>query len=178
MNFRMAAVGLAATFLAVTACGGPIQGKPSANVGGSPSTSTGKTSTTTGSASPTLEDADPCELLTVAEVERVADKLADEPARNDLGTARGCEYNVNGRPLSVDIRTNVGLAGVNPTGPVTDHTIGGHEAKVWVSPYGSCFFILGVTASSRVDVVFTAKPGEDSCGFAKRLAELVEPKLP
>lgn len=184
MDSRIAVIGLAAAaFFAVTACAA-IEGKPSPNAGAGtePSTSTGTTSapagTTSAVASAALDDADPCGLVTAEDVERALGALDGEPRRNDLGTARSCEYEVDKRLLVVDIRTNVGLAGVNATGPVTDLTIGGHQVKAWVSQGGTCFVVLGVTESSRVDITAQPRTGAQECGPAQRLAELVEPKLP
>ncbi|MFE9745314.1 DUF3558 domain-containing protein [Saccharothrix saharensis] len=177
MDSRIAVIGLAAAaFFAVTACG-TIEGKPSPNAGAGtqPSTSTG---TTPAGAPAALDDADPCALVTAEDVERALGALDGEPRRNDLGTARSCEYEVDKRLLVVDIRTNVGLTGVNATGPVTDLTIGGHRVKAWVSQGGTCFVVLGVTESSRVDITAQPKTGTQECGPAQRLAELVEPKLP
>ncbi|QQQ75531.1 DUF3558 family protein [Saccharothrix sp. 6-C] len=184
MDSRIVVIGLAAAALfAVTACGA-IEGTPSPNAGAGtePSTSTGTTSATTGTTSAgapaALHDADPCGLVTEEDVERAVGALDGEPRRNDLGTARSCEYEVDKRLLVVDVRTNVGLAGVNATGPVTDQTIGGHRVKSWVSQGGTCFFVLGVTESSRVDITLQPKTGGVECEPAKRLADVVEPKLP
>lgn len=138
----------------------------------------GATSATTGSTPTSLEDTEPCGLLTEQDLDMLG-KLGGPPLRRDLGTARSCNYNIDNHPLDIDLRTNVGLAGVNTAGPVTDYTVGGHQAKVWISSGGSCFVVLGVSPSSRVDITYiTISTGEDPCALARRVAELVEPRLP
>lgn len=175
MNSRTASIGfLAAVLLAATACSKTIEGTPApiAGAGAAPPSSTGTTS------APALDETDPCGLVDAEDVERAVGALDGAPRRRDIGTARSCEYEVHAQRLVIDIRTNVGLAGVNASGPVTDLTMGAHQAKTWVTDSGSCFYAFGVTASSRVDVAVQAREGKPQCELVKRLAELVEPKLP
>ncbi|MEV8442866.1 DUF3558 family protein [Actinosynnema sp. NPDC051121] len=175
MNSRTASIGfLAAVLFAATACSKAIDGTPApiAGAGAAPPSSTGTT------AAPALDETDPCGLVTAVDVERAVGALDGEPRRKDLGTARSCEYEVQAQLLVIDIRTNVGLAGVNASGPVTEQTLGAHQLKHWVDTNGTCFFVFGVTPSSRVDVVVQPREGKAQCELAKRLAELVEPKLP
>lgn len=175
MNSRTASIGfLAAVLFAATACSKTIEGTPApiAGAGAAPPSSTGTT------AAPTLDETDPCRLVPKGDVERALGPLDGEPRRKDLGTARSCEYEVRAQLLVIDIRTNVGLAGVNASGPVTDLTLGAHQLKHWVDANGTCFFVFGVTESSRVDVVVQPREGKAQCELAQRLAEVVEPKLP
>ena len=116
--------------------------------------------------------------MTDEEVERASGPLDGGGVRDDLGTARSCLYRPGDRLLAIDVRTNVGLAGASTTGPVTDFRVGDHEAKSWVGSDSSCFLVLGVSSSSRVDIALKANPGEDPCPFARELAALLEPRLP
>ncbi|ROP40373.1 DUF3558 domain-containing protein [Saccharothrix texasensis] len=178
MNSRTASIGLlAATLLAAAACSKAIEGTPVpiAGAGPAPPSSTG---TTSASAAPALAAADPCGLVSEEEVERALGGLDGEPRRRDIGTARSCEYEVDAQLVVIDVRTNVGLEGIDVPGPVTDLTVGKHQVKTWVTESGSCFFAFGVTASSRVDVAVQPKAGKAQCELAKRLADVVEPKLP
>ncbi|MFI9010106.1 DUF3558 family protein [Actinosynnema sp. NPDC053489] len=164
MTPRTAPTGLlVAVLLGASACANAVEGRP-VPLGGS--------------ASPALDRTDPCALVDREDVERAVGPLDEEPRRRDLGTARSCEYEVDSQLVVIDIRTNVGLGGVNAAGPVTESTLGGHRVKSWVTESGSCFYAFGVTVSSRVDVAVQAKQGKAQCDLAKRLAEVVEPELP
>jgi len=184
VNSRIVLTSLAAVLIAVAGCSGSTTGeaKPTPDTGSS--SASGNTSRTTTS-SPTstaggssLGDTDPCSLLTKSEAEQVTGPLRENPAPNNLGSAKGCEFKPKGKNLGVDIRTNVGLAGVQAPGEVIDLTIGGHQAKKFVASGGSCVVAMGVTSSSRVDVTLNAGGVDDPCPLAVRVAELVEPRLP
>lgn len=178
---RIALIGIALSLLVVSGCGGEVDGRagpaPDATSGGRTGDTTEPTTASNDVGS--LEDADPCTLLTRAEAEQVTGSLRDDPAREDAGTARGCGFNAKNGSFSVDIRTNAGLASVNAPGQVTDVPVGRHQAKRFVGNTGSCVVAIGVTETSRVDVVLNASGGEgDPCEMATRIAELVEPRLP
>lgn len=179
MTSRILLAGLAAALSTVVACGGPVDGEPQPV----PRTTTGTPSSATGSSSAanaprSLEDIDPCSLLTRDEAEQISGPLREAPARRDLGTARGCNYKPERRALGIDIRTNAGLDDVQASGQVGDVTIGRHRGKQFVGNTGSCVIAMGVAESSRVDVTFTGTADEDPCPSARRVAELVEPRLP
>ncbi|WP_158102837.1 DUF3558 domain-containing protein [Lentzea kentuckyensis] len=182
MNSRTVLTSLAAAALvALTACTGSTTGdpKPTPNTGGSTSSEDTRSSTsspTSTKASGSLADTDPCSLLSKSEAEQVMGTLKEEPKPEKIGSARGCDYSANLAGFSVDIRTNVGLAGVQAPGEVTDVTIGRHQAKKFVAAGGSCIVAVGVTSSSRVDVTLNGQG--DPCPRALQIAELVEPKLP
>lgn len=150
----------------------PSQGSPKAT------TSTAAAGTTANSASP-LENVEPCGIVTRAEYEQALGRPLDgDPVRGDLGTARSCRYEVEGRLVVIDIRTNVGVADADSGGEkITDLTIGTHPARNWITA-GSCFFALAVTAKSRVDVVVQPWWAVEQCAYARPLVELVERKLP
>ncbi|MFD7656069.1 DUF3558 family protein, partial [Actinosynnema sp. NPDC059797] len=136
------------------------------------------TSTARSGVPATLDEADPCGLLAEDEVEQVFGPIEVTPTRDDFGSASSCRYEPGGRYLTIDVRTNAGLADLPATNPMSDLTVGDHEAKSWVSTGGSCFVALGVSSSSRVDIGLKAGQGEDPCPFTHRLAGLVEPRLP
>lgn len=181
MNSRTALTSLAAAALvALTACGGSTAGqaKPVPDTSGSTSRSTTSSPSSTKSGN-SLDDNDPCSLLTRNEAEQVMGPLDKEPAPEKLGSARTCQFSPSLASLGVGIRTNVGLAGVQPNGgEIKDITVGRHQAKQLVDATGSCGIYLGVTSSSRVDVVVNTGPRADPCPLALRIAEFVEPRLP
>lgn len=183
MNSRIALTSLAAAALvAITACTGltPGDAKPTPDTG-SPTASEGTRSSTSPpsstKASGTLADTDPCSLLTRSEAEQVTGPLQEEPKPEKIGSSRGCEFSPNRASFSVGIRTNVGLAGVQANGgEIKDITVGRHQAKQLLGATGSCGIYIGVTSTSRVDVVLNGQG--DPCPPALKIAELVEPKLP
>lgn len=96
-----------------------------------------------------------------------------------VGTAHSCELNTADYTVLLGIRTNVGLAGLVPTAPVTDKTIDGHPAKEEKDDSASsCLVAIGVSGSSRVDVSVTGDGTTNPCPTAENVANLVAPKLP
>lgn len=186
MNSRIILTSLAAaTLVALTACNGPTAGEAKPTPDTSSSSSNGSTNqTTTSSPSATksgnsLDGTDPCSLLTKSEAEQVTGPQREEPAQEKLGSSQTCQFTPKGKSFSVGIRTNVGLAGLQSNGgEIENITIGGREAKQLIDGTGSCGIYLGVTSSSRVDVVLNAGGVDDPCPLALRVAELVEPRLP
>ncbi|WP_188316715.1 DUF3558 family protein [Solihabitans fulvus] len=178
----------AATLLTVTACSGSTPGQPNpAPV----TTTTTTTSTPSGSDSSDntsnppssstgggpLAGADPCSLLSQSDAQNL--KFIKGPVREKIGTADTCRWNPRDMTVAVGIRTNVGLAGVQANGnPITDSKIGGHQTRQTLGSGGSCIIAIGVTPSSRVDVLVTTGPSTDPCPTALQVAQLVEPRLP
>ncbi|GAA3674995.1 DUF3558 domain-containing protein [Lentzea roselyniae] len=185
MNSRIVLTSLAAAALvAMTACTGLTPGdpKPTADTGNPTSSEDTRSSTsspTSTNASGSLTNADPCSLLTRGEAEQVLGSLKEEPKPQKIGSSRGCEFAPNRVYLSVGIRTDVGLAGVQATGgEIKDIKVGSHQAKQLLGAGGSCIVAIGVTSSSRVDITLNAGASTDPCPPALKIAELVEPKLP
>lgn len=180
MNSRIVLTSVAAAvLLAVTACTGSTTGdpKPAPDTGSSAS-STSTSSPTSTKATGSLADTEPCSLLTKSEAEQVMGSLKEEPKPEKIGSSQTCQFSPDRASFSVGIRTNVGLAGVQAPGEITDSTIGRHQAKTFVAAGGSCIVAMGVSSSSRVDVVLNAGASTDPCPRALKIAELVEPKLP
>ncbi|MFD5831555.1 DUF3558 domain-containing protein [Lentzea sp. NPDC060358] len=182
MNTRIVLAGLAAAMLvAVTACTSSTtdgEPKPMPKSGSSSSNDSATSPSTSTKASSSLADADPCSLLTRSEAEQVLGPLKEAPAQETLGSSLTCEFSPTGKSLSVGTRTNVGLSGVPAGGGMKDLAVGGHQAKQGLLAGGSCGVYLGITSSSRVDVVLNAGASTDPCPLALKIAELVEPKLP
>ncbi|MBB5960340.1 hypothetical protein FHS29_006963 [Saccharothrix tamanrassetensis] len=187
MNSRTSLAVLLTALLAVAACGGPVSGDARPASGASTAgSSTSPSPSGSTSASPSgnagspvsLEDTDPCTLVTTDEVTDALGALRKEPTKEVIGTARSCVFAPKPATFAVGIRTNVGLSGVQPNGGVIkDIKVGDRAAKELLGATGSCGIYLGVTDSSRVDVVLNAT-GQDPCPLALRIAELVEPRLP
>ncbi|MEV8442864.1 DUF3558 domain-containing protein [Actinosynnema sp. NPDC051121] len=165
-----------AVLISAVACGGPVA-EPSAPTGDSPATTAPKVGPSRGGP---LDGLDPCTLLTKAEAERVTGEQTAEPAVEQLGSARVCNFSPKQALLGVGIRTTSGLAQVLSNGNVVQEImVGRHQAKQAVGATGSCGIFIGVTESSRVDVVLNSgRADEDPCPAAMEVAELVEPRLP
>lgn len=183
MNSRIVLTSLAAAALvAIAACTGSTPGdpKPTPNTGNPTSSEDPRSSTsspTSTKASGSLADTDPCSLLSRSEAEQVTGPLVEEPKPEKVASSRTCQFAPNRASFSVGIRTNVGLAGVQANGgEIKEITVGRHQAKQLLGASGSCGIYIGVTSSSRVDVVLNGQG--DPCPPALKIAELVEPKLP
>ncbi|TQM82991.1 uncharacterized protein DUF3558 [Saccharothrix saharensis] len=167
-----------AVLLSTVACGGPAESPAAPTSGGS------ALPTTAPAVGPSrggpLDGLDPCGLLTKAEAEQITGAQTAEPVVEQLGAARVCTFSPEQALLGVGIRTTSGLDQVQSNGNVVrELVVGRHQAKQSVGATGSCGIFLGVTASSRVDVVLNSgSPTEDPCPLAMRVAELVEPRLP
>lgn len=171
----------AATLFATTACGESTSGQaqPAADTTTTSSPSNGGTSgavTSPSNADDSLGKVDPCTLLTKNEAAEVG--ASNEPKPEKIGSARTCRWKPQNALFSVVIRTNAGVSDVQAPGEVTDITVGHHQAKKFVGAGGSCTVAMGVTSSSRVDIVLNADSRVDPCPPTLRIAELVEPKLP
>ncbi|MCE6997968.1 DUF3558 domain-containing protein [Saccharothrix sp. S26] len=167
-----------AVLISAVACGGP-SAEQAAPTSDAPSTTSTAPQVGPSRGGP-LDGVDPCTLLTKAEAERVTGAQTAEPVVEQLGSARVCNFSPQQALLGVGVRTTSGLAQVQSNGNVVQElVIGRHQAKQAVGATGSCGIFIGVTESSRVDVVLNSgSPDEDPCPAAMRVAELVEPRLP
>ncbi|MBY8851228.1 DUF3558 domain-containing protein [Saccharothrix longispora] len=168
---------MAVALSTVAACGGPVTGEAQPATDATTTTSAAESSGST-DAPASLDDVEPCDLLTREEAEQAFGPLREAPERDDLGTARSCTYSPQRRSLGIDVRTDAGLADVQPSGEVTDLMIGGRAAKQVIAAGGTCIVAIEVTRASRVDVAFTGETKDDPCALAGQVAELVEPRLP
>ena len=134
---------------------------------------------------PTLPPADeaataslrPCELLTPSELRGFG---VDEGNERETGRARSCEWSASGRfALTVGIFDQLGLHQLVSKTKPRDLRIGSHAARQGSGALATCVFVLGVSETSRVDVLSSANGNlRTACRVAKRAAVLVEPKLP
>lgn len=185
MKRLCALVGMAAMLVGVTACGGPTPGQPT------PATTTGGSSLSSGvnpsgGSSVTSSEPDalpvdqPCSLYSSSDLEQLG--ASSPPSQDMVGTAHSCELSTSNGHIGLDIRTDAGISAFTPvpTGdPVTDTPIGKHQAKQQDVPKElTCFVILSVNSTSRVDVSTTGNGTADPCPTAVKAATLVEPKLP
>ncbi len=111
--------------------------------------------------------------------------------RSQTGTESGARYcswqrpvdanGQNGYVVAVGLRDSQGLASVNTDGyTATPVQIGRHQGKqLQANGSGGCIVVIGVTATSRVDVTVTdSVTAASACSTANQLANVVEPQLP
>ncbi|MEV0680742.1 DUF3558 domain-containing protein [Actinosynnema sp. NPDC050436] len=186
MNPRLRLACLVVPLLALGACSEPTHGfaRGASTTSAKPTRpSTGPTGTTTpGNAdtSTTLERTDPCSYLTRQEAEGALGRLLKDPENRKVASAVTCRYSPSYGVVVVAVRTNVGIAGVQPNGgEIKEASVSGRPAKELLDSTGSCGIYMGVTETSRVDVVVTTV-GSDKppCPIAVQVAGLVEPRLP
>jgi hypothetical protein len=137
------------------------------------------------SPAPTLPPADeaatailhPCELLTPSDLRPFGVRQGTE---RETGRARSCEWTASGRfALTVGIFDQLGLRDLVSQTKPRDLRIGSHAARQGTGGLSACVFVLGVSETSRVDVISSANGDvRKACRVAKRAAVLVEPKLP
>ena len=161
--------------LGVSSCTGSTTGDPAA-APSRPTSSAGSPTSQGKSASLPVNHA--CSLLSSDELAQLAPVAP--PKQDMVGTAHECGLDTSDYSIGVAIRTDVGLAGVNITGPVTSIEIGTHQAKQVLNSQADslCLIAIGVSQSSRVDVAIDSINGADPCSEALTVARLVEPKLP
>ena len=174
---------LAAT-LGVPGCTSTSTGSPLPNDPTGTEQTLSSPATSVGDAAADLAAIDPCTLLTQAQLDQFGLHKRDS---GDLAGARQCTWgravDRNGKGgfvVGPAIWDNQGLKDINTDGQiVTDvMTVGKHQARQAKQINGNaCFVAIGVTDSSRVDVVVAGSPDE-SCKLANEFAKLIEPQLP
>ena len=171
--FLLAGCGAAQTTGTAVPASGPVSSDVSRTTAGTPSATTSPSER-----GDTLADVNPCDLLGSADVAALG--ITKSGKTEKVGTERVCRYETADGAVSPGIRTNVGLAGVVVDGPISDLSIGSHQARQMRSSTGGCFVFLGVSASSRVDVLGSELRGDQdaACDLALRAAKLIEPNLP
>lgn len=136
----------------------------------------------TGSEEPSGEsgtaDLQPCEMLAGDELTQLG--LGADGVEDEIAGQRGCQWTASGsHTVTVSIADDLGLEDVVSSGPTKEMKVGTHDAVQSTGGLDSCAINLGVTDTSRVDVISSANGDEaKACGIAKQAAELVEPKLP
>lgn len=128
----------------------------------------------------------PCDLLSSSVISQ--NNLTPNGSGNEAG-ARTCNYRhaigadeSPGYSIKIAIRDKQGLKDINTDGyTVTSDNLGGHSARqLEQNPGTACFVAIGVTSSSRVDVLAASTSGDagTSCQIANQYAKLIEPNLP
>lgn len=164
---RLAAlVGMVGLGMIVLACGTTTPGQPE------PVSTPSSTSDTTGG----LASLNACSLLPASEATSVG--LPSVGTKLNAGAHSGCQWDGSQFTVAIDVRIDVGLAGVVSTGgPITSTEIGHHAARQ-TNDQAGCLIAIGVTASSRVDAVATGYSEVGQCTEARAVAEFVEKRLP
>ncbi|MGQ0838916.1 DUF3558 domain-containing protein [Actinokineospora sp.] len=135
---------------------------------------------TTPSSPNELDKLDPCALLTAAEVAQFGAEVGE---RDDTTQSTGCQWTIRGQAVfSIALRAKQGLDDiVVDRGTVVDHRVGtrdGRKLEANDGP-GACMISISITRSSRVDASSNARSDTaKACGFASKVAELIEPRLP
>jgi hypothetical protein len=182
---------LAALSLGLAGCGGgAVAGQPSAGGGATgatvapssaPTASGGSSPSSGSSGGGSLSSEQACSLVSSADLQQL--NASSPPSNGMTGPAKDCEIDTASGLVQVTI-IELGLSQLQPQGPITDVTVGGHQAKKMPSSSDNehCTIAIGVSDSSRVDVdVETGSldgPAVDACTFATQAAQLVEPHLP
>lgn len=122
-------------------------------------------------------DLQPCDLLTSADQTQLQ---VDAGTEEDIGVERACLFTASGsHTVTIGIADSLGLEDVQSSTPTKSMKVGSHDAVQSTGGASSCAVNLGVTDTSRVDVISAANGDEaKACSIAKQAAELVEPKLP
>lgn len=150
---------------------------------GTPKTTTISTTPTSDTAKDPLAHVDPCSLLDQAVI--TANQLKPDTSGIGPGT-RYCRWDTGatgvGYSLAINIYDNAGLdqlATANFT--ITNYPVGRHQGRMSKETVGgACAVSLGVTSTSRVDVVGVDYGGQldRACVVATTVAPAVEQKLP
>lgn len=175
---------IALAVLAASSCsdsegGTPETSRPSTSA--APETSEQNGATNGASA---LADLDPCSLLTEEEVAQHAEVKA--PQRKTVGNSPTCAWPADAGDTaafvptpSVAIRTTGGVNDMNAEGEKVQRTTEGGRDYARVAGYGNCTIGIGVTESTRVDILVTgADTSEEACELANTLTEIAEPRVP
>ena len=177
-------VAVAALALAGCSQETPGNAEPGGDTGentGAPTIPGGETTESTESSAPGGDsgtaDLQPCDMLTGADQ---AQLQISGGAEDEVGPERLCQWTASGsHTVSVGIADELGLDDVQSSGAKTPMKVGSHDAVQFTGGVSSCAVALGVTDTSRVDVISAANGDEaKACTIAKQAAALVEPKLP
>ena len=128
-----------------------------------------------GSGTATLQ---PCELLAGDDLAQLS--LDSNGVEDEVAKQRGCLWTASGsHTVTVSIADEFGLEDVQSSTPTREMKVGSHDAVQSTGGISSCAINLGVTDTSRVDVISSANGDEaKACDIAKQAAALVEPRLP
>jgi hypothetical protein len=159
-------------------------GTPANTTASTDPTGDSSASSTSSSTGASMKSIQPCSLLSAAVLNEY--QLSSSDVTPGSG-ARPCDWdNVTdndgiGYSVELDIRDSQGIKDFNTAGyTIAGEKIGRHQGQqATENAGGGCIVTIGVTDSSRVDVVVTA--GTDTsraCDLANQFAKLIEPQLP
>lgn len=122
-------------------------------------------------------DLQPCDMLTGDEQNQLQVTGGTEEV---IAQQRTCEWKKSGSyTVAVGIADDYGLDDVQSSSPTKSMKVGSHDAVQSTGGASSCAVNIGVTDTSRVDVISAANGDvAKACSVAKQAADLVEPKLP
>ena len=109
------------------------------------------------------------------------ERLGVEPGVQDqVASARTCQWQRSGHyTISAAIWEKLGLADVRSKSKPRPLTIGARDAVRATGGVSACAYALELSETSRVDVSAAANGDEArACRVARRMASLVESKLP
>jgi hypothetical protein len=164
-----------------------VMGGCTTTTAGAPSTTNTRSPAGTTPTSATTKDplahTDPCSLLDQAVI--TANQLQPSKSGTGPGT-RYCRWDTGasgvGYNLAVNIYDNAGLDKLSVAGfTVTNYPVGRHQGRMSKDTVGgACAVSIGVTSTSRVDVVGVDYGGQldRACVVATTVAPAVEQKLP
>ncbi|WP_198010157.1 DUF3558 domain-containing protein [Saccharomonospora halophila] len=141
-------------------------------------------STDTTGAEDQLARTDPCSLLSADELHEYGSFRDSNPA--EIGEARACEFvrdrsgsQIESLAFVTGIRETTGVSEAIDQGMGIRNTETNGRKLAQIPDSLGCTIAIGVTDSSRVDVVVnTTLTTEQACEIADELAAVVEPKLP
>jgi Protein of unknown function (DUF3558) len=177
-TFALLVAALGLSGCTTTSTGSPL---PTRSTTGGQTTS--NSSTTSDDAAAKLASIDPCTLLSQAQLGQYGLSKHDS---GDLAGSRHCAWahlvdasGKGGYVVGAAIWDQQGITDVNADGySITDVVTGRHQARQGEQTGGDgCFVAIGVTDSTRVDVVASGDPGQ-GCTLANQFAKLIEPRLP
>lgn len=178
---------LAVAAFALTGCTQPSPGSPapgSSSSGGqyTSASSPSGSATTRSAAGGSLQSVDPCTWLTSGELAQLG---LPAGKKQSIGGSRGCGWPAapDGYALQIAIWDTQGIKEIaTQGGRLSNQPVGKHDGKRLEEPAsatGGCMITVGVTSSSRVDVVVTEVDLDTAkaCGVATQIATKIESKL-
>ncbi|WP_188316668.1 DUF3558 family protein [Solihabitans fulvus] len=121
----------------------------------------------------------PCDLITPAEASAAGLGIG---AGDNSADPHGCMWTASGQySAGVTLRDSQGLKDiVADQGKLSTVPVGKHDGRRLEgnAGAGSCMVSIGVSSSSRADVLVITEDTAQACQTADKFAKLVEPKLP
>jgi hypothetical protein len=134
---------------------------------------------------PSTAAIDPCSLFGPTDLGQFAAGF-DGPQKSSTGDVRSCNYQKKTSSASdpvlvigANVRDTAGVKDVNDVGSGTrSGTLDGRKSVEIPDGAKICTLAIGVTDTSRVDVLVTDGVAGQACDVAEKVADIVAPKLP